>query len=177
GGVFRRCLPIWLLLAGHVILFMCIRYIHPIVLVHLLIFIFGLVLFLTGAGIYFSTRFKRTTSSVVANFGMAIALWAFLPGILGMITGFTRSEDIGEATLLYVSANPTVQCVVATGAGSGDHQARMKLSRLNYEWPDRHHWSRVGGTTLALLTYMVIYASAGVLFAWRAKCRFRRNLF
>ena len=31
-GVFRRCLPVWALLAGHVILFIFIGYIHPIAL-------------------------------------------------------------------------------------------------------------------------------------------------
>jgi len=177
GGVFRRCLPIWLLLAGHVLLFMSIRYIHPIAIVHLIIFVVGLVTFLTGVGLYFSTRFKRTTSAVVANFALAIALWAVLPAVGGLIFGFTRNEDFRAAFELYASGNPVVQCVTVTGAASGEHEARMKVSKLNYDWPTRRGWSKVGDTTLVLLTYMVTYASAGVFFAWRAKCRFRRNIF
>ena len=177
GGVFRRCLPIWLLLAGHVLLFMSIRYIHPIAIVHLVIFVAGLVTFLTGVGLYFSSRFKRTTSAVVANFALAIALWAVLPGVLGFIFGFTRNEYFRAAFELYASGNPVVQCVTVTGAASGDHEARMKVSKLNYGWPNSRGWSKVGDTTLVLLTYMVTYASTGVFFAWRAKCRFRRNIF
>ena len=177
GGVFRRCLPVWLLLAGHVLLFMSIRYIHPIDIVHLTIFVVGLVTFLTGVGLYFSSRFKRTTSAVVANFALAIALWAVLPGVGGLIFGFTRNEDFRAAFELYASGNPVVQCVTVAGAASGDHEARMKLSKLNYKWPTRRGWSKAGDTTLVLLTYMVTYASTGVFFAWRAKCRFRRNIF
>ena len=177
GGVFRRCLPIWPLLAGHVLLFMSIRYIHPIAIVHLIIFVVGLVTFLTGVGLYFSTRFKRTTSAVVANFALAIALWAVMPGVGGLIFGFTRNEDFRAAFELYASGNPVVQCVTVTNAASGEHKARMKVSKLNYDWPTRRGWSKVGDTTLVLLTYMVTYASTGVFFAWRAKCRFRRNIF
>lgn len=177
GGVFRRCLPIWLLLAGHVLLFVCIRYIHPIAIVHLFIFVAGLVSFLTGFGIYFSSRFKRTTSAVVATFGLAIALWAVLPGVFGLISAFTGSRDHQAALAMYNSANPAVQSAVVTGGASGDREARLKLSRLRYEWPNRSGWSQVGGTTRALLTYTLIYASVGVFFAWRAKCRFRRNVF
>ncbi|MHC4564303.1 MAG: ABC transporter permease [Planctomycetota bacterium] len=177
GGVFRRCLPIWLLLAGHVLLFVCIRYIHPIAILHLLIFVVGLVSFLTGVGIYFSTRFKRTTSAVVANFGLAIAIWIILPTVLSLILQFTRNEDHREAFATYLSANPAVQSMAITEAASGDHAAGLKLSKLRYDWPDRPGWSRVGGTTRAVLTYMLVYMSVGMFSAWRAKCRFRRSVF
>lgn len=176
GGVFRRCLAIWLLLAGHVLLFMSVGYIHPIAIVHLFIFVTGLVFFLTGVGLYFSARFKRTTSAVVANLALAIALWAVLPGMLGIASQFTRNKDLRKASELYVSGNPIVQCVVLTDGASGEHKARMKTSKLHYVW-EWSVWSEAGGTTLVLLTYMVIYASAGAFFAWRAKRRFRRNIF
>jgi len=177
GGVFRRCLPVWLLLAGHVLLFVCIRYIHPIAIFHLLIFVAGLVSFLTGVGLYFSARFKRTTSAVVASFGLAIAIWIVLPAVLSLIPEFTRDSDQREKFAVYLSANPAVQSTVVTTAAGGDRAARLKLSKLRYQWPNRPGWSRVGGATRALLTYMVIYMSIGMFSAWRAKCRFRRSVF
>ncbi len=177
AGVFLRCLPIWLFLAGHVLLFMSIRYIHPILIVHLSIFVTGLVTFLTGVGIYFSTRFKRTTSAVVANFALAIALWAVLPGMLGLLLSFTLNEKVRAASVFCASGNPVVQCATVTHGASGDHQARVKLSKLDYGVGFTGGWSHVGGATLILIIYMVIYATAGVFFAWRAKCRFRRNIF
>jgi len=178
GGVFRRCLPIWLLLTGHIVLFVCMRYIHPIAIIHSFIFVVGLVSFLTGVGIYFSARFKRTTSAVVANFALAIALWIVIPALLGATSLFTGGRDNRRAFEMYFSANPATQAVVVMEGAGGASNARTKLSRLNYDWPSRHNdWHKVGGTTRALLTYMLIYVSLGSLFAWRAKCRFRRNVF
>ncbi len=178
GGVLRRCLPIWLLLAGHVLLFVCVRYIHPIAIFHLLIFLAGLVSFLTGVGIYFSARFKRTTSAVVANFGLMIALWAVLPAVFGMMSVFGGDEKHRKALAIYNSANPAVQSVAVTGATGGSRNARMKLSGLSYRWLRRDGaWESVGRTTQILLTYMFIYASVGVFAGWRAKCRFRRSVF
>lgn len=174
-GVFRRCLPIWLLLAGHVVLFVLFRYIHPIAIFQLFMFVAGLVVFLTGVGLYFSTRFKRTTSAVVANFTLALVLWAVIPVILGLISQFTRDYDALGA---YVSANPVTQATVIMSGAGGRWNARAGLSSLDYNWPSpNNNWHKVGPATGILLVYMLIYMSAGFLFAWRAKCRFRRNIF
>jgi len=177
GGVFRRCLPIWLLLTGHVLLFVCLRYIHPILIVHLFIFVTGLVAFLTGVGIYFSSRFKRTTSAVVATFGVAIALWVVVPSVLAFASEISKDKDLQYAFSLYFSGNPAVQTGVVTSTAGGDAAARMKLLRLRYAWPHHGRWRSAGDATLALLGYMLIHASIGVLLAWRAKRRFRRNVF
>ncbi len=178
-GVFRRCLPIWLLLAGHLLLFISVRYIHPIAVVHLAILVTWIVMFLSGSGLYFSARLKRTTSAVVANFTLAFTLWAVIPLLLGLVTTITRDDDALEA---YVMANPVAQAVVCMEGAGGKSNATSNLGQLNYEWPygggfawlDSH---RVGGTTVILLITMLIYMSLGLFFAWRAKCRFRRNVF
>ncbi|MHC4629494.1 MAG: ABC transporter permease, partial [Planctomycetota bacterium] len=178
GGVFRRCLPIWLLLFGHIVFFVCMRYIHLIAFIHSAILVAGLASLLTGLGIYFSARLKRTTSAVVASFAVAVALWMIIPAMAGLISQFTRDPDHRNAFETYLSANPVMQVgVVMEGAG-GAYNARTELSRLNYDWPRRHSdWNRVWGTTGALIVYMLINVSVGFLFAWRAKCRFRRNVF
>jgi ABC-type transport system involved in multi-copper enzyme maturation permease subunit len=185
-GVFRRCLPIWFLLAGHILLFVAIRYIHPIAIVHLLMILAGLVVFLTGAGLYFSTLLRRTTSSVVANFAFFTIIWIIVPLLLGLLMSITRGkrEVIFEA---YVSANPVVQVSIIMYGAGGDSNARMKLSDLDYNWPlsirsertysTSIHSERTYSTTGILLITTLIYISVGVLFAWRAKCRFRRNVF
>jgi ABC-type transport system involved in multi-copper enzyme maturation permease subunit len=172
-GVFRRCLPIWLLMAGHIFLFICMRYIHPIAVLHLPIFMTGLVVFLTGTGLYFSSRFKRTTSAVIASFGMALALWIILPAMLGLVSVFTHDYDTVRE---LVSANPAAQLVVIMEGAGGSFNARTDISKLNYDWPD-NSLRKVWPTTGLVLIYMLIYTAAGVIFAWRAKCRFRRNVF
>jgi ABC-2 type transport system permease protein len=172
-GVLRRCLPIWLLMAGHILLFTCIRYIHPIAILHLPIFVAGLIVFLTGAGLYFSARFKRTTSAVIASFALALVLWIVLPALLGLVSVFTHDYDaVGN----LVSANPAAQVAILMDGAGGNWNALAGLSDLTFDWPDSS-WRKVWPTTGLVLIYMLIYAGAGVFFAWRAKCRFRRNIF
>jgi len=172
-GVFRRCLPIWLLMTGHIVLFICLKYIHPVAILHMPIFATGLIVFLTGAGLYFSARFKRTTSAVIASFGLALALWAVLPAVLGLVSVITNDyEVVGD----LVSANPAAQLVILMEGAGGSFNARAGFSNLTFGWPDSS-WHKVWPTTGLVLIYMLIYTVAGVLFAWRAKCRFRRNVF
>jgi ABC-type transport system involved in multi-copper enzyme maturation permease subunit len=174
-GIFRRCLPIWFLLAGHVLLFVSIRYIHPIAIIHLFMIIAGLVVFLTGVGVYFSTLLRRTTSAVVANFAFFTVIWIIVPLLLGLLTSITHGKSkVFEA---YVSANPVVQVTTIMSGEGGEPNARMKLSRLEYTWPSSIRGKGIYSTTGILLITTLIYISGGVLFAWRAKCRFRRNVF
>jgi ABC-2 type transport system permease protein len=174
-GVFRRCLPIWFLLAGHILLFVSVRYIHPIAIVHLFMLIAGLVVFLTGVGLYFSTRFKRTTSAVVANFTLAVVLWIVVPALLGLVASIARDRnDVFEK---YVSANPVIQAYTIMGGAGGQRNAETKLSGLEYNWPPSRHSEGIYSTTDILLVTTLIYISVGFLFAWRAKCLFRHNIF
>jgi ABC-type transport system involved in multi-copper enzyme maturation permease subunit len=172
-GVLRRCLPIWLLMAGHIFLFICIKYIHPVALLHMPIFVTGLIVFLTGAGLYFSARFKRTTSAVIASFALALALWAILPAVLGLASVFTHDYDaVGN----LVSANPAAQIAILMNGAGGKWNARAGFSNLTFPWPDSS-WHKVWPTTGLVLIYMSIYTVAGAAFGWRAKCRFRHNIF
>jgi len=172
-GVFRRCLPIWLLMAGHISLFICMRYIHPIAILHMLMCTIGLVVFLTGAGIYFSSRLKRTTSAVIASFALALFLWVILPSMLGLVSVFTQEYDIFRD---LVSANPAAQITILMNGAGGKWNAQAGFSNLNFPWPDSS-WRKLWPTTGLVLIYMLIYTFAGAAFGWRAKCRFRRNVF
>ena len=172
-GVFRRCLPIWLLLAGHLILFITVKYIHPIAVVHLAILVTWIVVFLSGSGLYFSARLKRTTSAVVANFALALTLWAVIPLLIGLAAITTNESDFLET---YILANPVVQTVVIMEGAGGSRNATRNLPSLDYDWPSGSGYN-VRSTTSILLITMLIYMSMGLLFAWRAKCRFRRNIF
>lgn len=172
-GVFRRCLPIWLLMAGHIYLFICMRYIHPIAILHVPVFMTGLVVFLTGTGLYFSARFNRTTSAVIASFALALFLWAILPGMIGLISVFIHDyHTVGN----FISANPAAQIAILMDGAGGKWNAQTGFSHLNFPWPDSS-WRKAWPTTGLVLIYMLIYTVAGATFGWRAKCRFRRNIF
>jgi ABC-type transport system involved in multi-copper enzyme maturation permease subunit len=175
-GVFRRCLPIWFLLAGHILLFISVKYIHPIAILHMFMLIAGLVVFLTGAGLYFSTLLRRTTSAVVASFALFAVIWIIFPLLLGLMTSINRgkSEDSFGA---YISANPVLQVATIINGAGGEVNAKRKLSRLDYDWPPDIGRTGAYATTGILLMTTLIYTSVGMLFAWRAKCRFRHNIF
>lgn len=175
GGVFRRCLPIWLLLTIHTIIFIVVGYIHPIALPLLLISIAGIVAFLTGTGLYFSSCFKKTTSAVVMNFALGIFLWALLPMLMGMFHGIVGgSDDLLEA---YMCANPVVQTGIIMNETSG-HRATLALNELNFDWPGFRSWSETATATIRIvITIALLYAAIGLLFAHQAKNRLRKNIW
>jgi ABC-type transport system involved in multi-copper enzyme maturation permease subunit len=173
AGVLRRCLPIWLLMAGHIFLFICLKYIHPVAIFYMPIFVTGLVVFLTGAGLYFSASLKRTTSAVIASFALALVLWVILPSVLGLVSVFIHNyEAVGN----LISANPAAQIAILMDGAGGNWNARAGFSNLTFAWPDSS-WRKVWPTTGLVSMYMLIYTIAGAAFGWRAKCRFRRNIF
>jgi len=171
-AVFRRCLIVWLLAAGHVVLFVLIGYIHPIAIVHLFMIVVWMTVFLTSAGLYFSARFRRTTSAVVATFGLAFVLWVVVPTVGGLIATMVRDEKIISACTF---ANPAVQTATLMNTASGRRNAQKGLSGLRYKWFGRYR--DVASITGVLAVTMLIYVFFGSLFAWRAKCLFRRNVF
>ncbi len=173
-GVFRRCLPIWLLLAGHVVIFVIVRYIHPVAIFLLLLFLPGYTIFLTGAGIYFSARCLRTTSAVVANFALALVLWMIMPAIMGLLASTNLVEEAADR---YICAHPAVQVSVLMGGSAGNYNAHAGLSKLQFEWPGQDGNERFWPTTWIVLINTCIYISLGFLFAWLAKRRFRRKIF
>ena len=176
---FRRCLPIWALLAGHVFLFVLIGYIHPIAIFHLLIVVAWLSCFITGAGLYFSTRFRRTTSAVVASFSLALVLWAVGPILAGLISAAANRGDPIEK---YLWTHPAVQTELVMAGAGGRRNADLPLGSLDYG--AEHVMFNMGRRTFdvhrmtTILTVTAsLYVLLGLFFFWRAKCRLRRNVF
>lgn len=166
-GILRRCLPIWLVLFGHVILFTFTGFIHPVAIIQMAILVSWIVVFLSATGLYFSSRFRRTTTAVMMNFALAAVIWAIVPLLLALIVQITREHEFFTA---YIDTNPFVHAVVIMEgtAGSG--------SLHNYYWPGFDSMSAAESTTW-MLTCMLGYMFFGFLFVWRARCRLRRNIF
>jgi len=173
-GILRRCFPAWLLLFGHIIAFSLIGFIHPFAIVQTGILVTWIAIFLSGSGLYFSSRFKHTTTAVLMNFALVAAIWAILPLLMAIIasinTPFTRdARDLVEA---YIDTNPFVHMgniMIATAGGNSDKTG-------NYYWPGQGTLNATK-STVWMLACMVGYILIGFLFAWRAKCQFRRKIF
>jgi len=158
-GILRRCLPIWLVLFGHVILFTFTGIIHPIAIIQMAILVAWIVVFLSGTGLYFSSRFRRTTTAVMMNFALAAAIWAIVPLLLVLIANMTHEHEFIEA---YMQTNPFVHAVAVMDA-TIRHGITSEMGAVE--------------STIWMLTCQLGYMFLGFLFVWRAKCRLRRNIF
>jgi len=178
-SAFRRCLPIWGLLAVHMVVFTLVGYIHPIATVHLLVLVVWLTCFVTSAGLYFGTRFGRTTSSVVASFALVLGLWVLGPTIAGLLSVFGNSTDPLRS---YMWFHPAFQAEVLMSGASGVRNADLPLRSLRYG--EEHvvfdlvgKSLRFAGMTKMLLATASVYLAAAAIFFWRARCRLRRSVF
>ncbi len=165
-GIVRRCLPVWLFLLGHVLLFALAGIIHPIGAVQLAILVAWVVFFLSGTGLYFSSRFRHTTTAVIANVALAAGLWALFPLVLAIGLGMAA---VGEDLLgIYMDMNPVVHAIVITDATS------RSGGLASYNWI-QGGISDVGEATGWILLTFVLYVVIGLAFIARAGARIRRN--
>lgn len=173
-GIFRRCLPIWCLLAGHILLFVIVGYIHPIAIIHLIVIVGCLIVFITGSGLYFSVLLRRSTSAVIAILAFTIGIWVITPMLLGLMEPAMEGEG---PFLLCMSTNPVVQAGIVVAGASGQSNATAPLGHLEYSWPVEDLVGTAGETTIMVVITMAAYALCGLLFAWRAKLRLRKKIF
>ncbi len=167
-GSLRRCLPVWLLLFGHIIIFTFAGYIHPAAIFQMSILVMWIVIFLFCSGLYFSSRFKHTTTAVIMNFVLAVTIWIILPMIFALIAEITHNGE--ELVKAYMDSNPVVQAVVIM-------EATSDKGRL-----DTYHWigfDRMDfmSSTIWFVVYMLLYSTVGLFFIFRAKRHLRCKIF
>jgi len=167
-GAVYRCLPAWALLFGHVTVFAIAGMIHPVALLQLGILVAWIVIFLSGTGLYFSTRFRHTTTAVIANMALAAGLWAIFPLLLGLILAVAKAGD--GLLELYVDTNPFVHAGVIAAATS--NQGRLAA----YSWMQGGITDLAGATGWIVLTF-IIYVALAVVFLLIARLRLRLNPF
>lgn len=112
----------------------------------------GTIVFLCGTGLYVSSRLRQTSAAVAANFVLAASVWGILHLSLASLVRPFRPSYRQSLLDCFWDTVPFVQAMETV-------------------WSRRHYGS--GGTTPYVLGYILI----GILFAWRAKCQFRRNVF
>jgi len=163
-GVLRRSLPVWSLLIIFMIPFLSLNSIGDIlyVIISMFFLISGIIFILVGTGIYFSSRFKNTSISVIASFIFAAVLWGFIPFISDFIfqNYITQSININwfEYYNFFRNQIPFLQAAFI-----------MDVIRNEY--------GRYYRPSHYLLYFTIAYMVIGFVFVWRAKCRFRKNIF
>jgi len=167
-GVLRRSMFVWLLLFFYVCLFWAFQYVGPLSLIHMILIIAGTIVFLSGTGFYFSSRLKHSNEAVITNIALAASIWGLLPLLLEFLAQANRSlRDLRE---YYLNVVPFVQAMAVMVATDFSNSTWS-----SYDWPD-HNRGPLESTCL-ILTVMLVYMLLGVLFAWFAKRRFRRDIF
>jgi len=172
-GTLRRCVPAWFLMFGHLILFTLIGFIHPVALIHIPVLVAWVIVFFLGTGLYFSSRFKHTTTAVIMNFAFAAVIWGLVPMLMFTYAVMTRTSD--NYVESYMNINPLLQGAVVLDGTCGRRRVLRSVTQLRYDWA-RGSKNAIESTNF-LLSSMLGYMLIGSLFAWRAKCRFRRNIF
>ena len=166
AGVAWRCLPAWSPLLAHVWIFAMFGYIHPIALLQVPFIVFWSWAIVAGAGLYFSVRFRRTTTAVVVNVVLFAALWLGLTFILAMIGLSAGSGDLVE---LYVDALPFMHLGVTL-------EAAVNESLGTYGWES---WGRINvwASTLWMLFVGGMNILVGYLFIRMARERLRKSAY
>jgi hypothetical protein len=118
--------------------------------------------------VYFSTRLRHTTAAVIANLGLAAALWAIVPLFLAILLGVTRVHtDVLET---YMDLNPFVHAGIIVNAAA--HRGGLG----GYDWLQKGMGNLPDATGWMVLTFAV-YVSVGLVFLTRAAARLRVNPF
>ena len=167
-GTLRRLLPAWILLFAHVVIFSLDGMINPIAVIQIAILVAWIVTFLFCTGVYFSSRFKHTTTAVIVNLIFAVAIWLFVPILLFLLDQFVHITDFQKYAETYMDTNPFLHAVVIINANTN-------ASGGNYGWASFN--ANAFMSTIWMLTCLAGYTFVGLVFAWRAKCRFRKNIF
>jgi ABC-type transport system involved in multi-copper enzyme maturation permease subunit len=179
AGAVRRCLPIWFFLFGHIIVFACFGFIHPLAIFLTAILVFWVIIFHTSTGIYFSSRFKHTTTAVIMNFAFPGILWALIPFIMAIIGEIFRFRFFNSHHEIeyYVDSIPFIQnIVIMTGTIPGSFiNLSWSTQDLGFDWPRGP--SDALGTTEWMIFFMFLYIFISFIFLWRAKCNFRKKIF
>ncbi|MBN2588518.1 MAG: ABC transporter permease subunit [Sedimentisphaerales bacterium] len=167
-GTIRRLIPVWILLFAHVIIFSLDVVINPLSVIQITILVLWIVTFLFCTGVYFSSCFKHTTTAVIVNFVFAATIWIFAPLLFFILDGFLHISGMQGFAEYYVDTNPFLHAVVIMGANTN-------TSASSYNWASFS--ANAFMSTAWMLACLAGYTFIGLIFAWRAKCRFRKNIF
>ncbi len=159
-----------MLLLVYMILFSFAELLHSVAIVHIAVILIGVTILLCASGIYFSSRFKHTTSAVIANFAFAAVIWLLIPLVAFAIMDFFKFNN--RIAYLVANANPFIQANVVIRAA-----AESWRSWPDYRWPGMGSRLKASQTTELMLRYMFAYILMAAIFALRAKKNIRRVTF
>ncbi len=163
-GILRRILPVWVMLFIFLCTFLTL-FNKNMKAVYILTFLMiGIIIFLYGVGLYFSSRFKNTNSAIIACFVFIFGLWVIFPQIIIPNFPYSISRYFFIESLMEnrININPftLTQTVLTSDIFEG------------WSHPSHDYFSYFRWMNIIVISYII----TGIVFAWRAKCLFRKNL-
>jgi ABC-type transport system involved in multi-copper enzyme maturation permease subunit len=167
-GSIRRCLPAWAFLFLHLTVFVTLDIIRPLALIQMPMICLGTTAFLAATGVYFSHRFKHTTTSVIWNFSFAAAIWAVLPFVTAITSNTLHWNSVERFIEQYMDANPFVQAVVVVDGNIGG---------AVYDWIGMY-WPDLKGVFATVWIFLVMlgYLLAAWFFIWLTSWKLRKHI-
>ncbi|NQV33254.1 MAG: ABC transporter permease subunit [Phycisphaeraceae bacterium] len=168
-GTFRRCLPVWIFLLIHMVLFTALGTIHPAAMPIMAGIIIWVVVFLSGSGLYFSVQCKKTSSAVICNLALILLIWGILPGVAWVLCLFGPYQSLLNSVSF---ANPLVQAFIVMESLAGQEGVQRSLADIQFSGigPPWAFWT-------ALRLYGGAYLCVGLALMVMAKRRLRKRVF
>jgi ABC-type transport system involved in multi-copper enzyme maturation permease subunit len=170
-GVFYRALAAWILLTVHVLLFTLLGEIHVLGAVALILLMAYMAVFLTGLGLYVSSRLRSSSAAVTLTVGICFLLWYVLP----MLATSAPSELLPGFDPAVHAANPFIQVYVIAHGAIDQNMGVTARGGLDFQWHGTH--LTMGEAVGVFVITFLLYVNAGMLLAARAKVLMRRRLF
>jgi len=158
-AALRRFWLAFVPLGLHVVVFVVLGSLRPVVLLHVAAVVVGMTAFIAALGVLMGTCVRRTTASLVLSLLVVLFLWAGAP-LLALLAesnmGYRyRSERFSNSLL---DVNPVTQLIVtAEGSASRQHYQMWKYYEPNvetYYWPGNP-------AGLAQTTQRIVYTTVG----------------
>jgi ABC-type transport system involved in multi-copper enzyme maturation permease subunit len=169
-GAAWRTAPVWGLLAVHVTVFVLAGFARPQVLLYAVLLVAAVVVFFTGAGLYFATRVKRASSAIGLSLLLAVVL---LVGPFVLEPWLPDWWGEFRLAVLTRGGHPVVQFFdVSSGS------LYSMPGRLSTHNSPLRVWGLVANSFLmtAQMTVLgAVWMGAGLLFARRAAHRLRKG--
>jgi len=138
------------------------------------------VFFLTAAGLFLGVMLKRTTTAMVTQVGLVVAIWLIPPLLLGVTTrGRVGRAGHDSPAMFLLCANPVYQAGVVTVGATQDIEYPPDLGEYDYYdhyvWPDmrRPFWDSFA----VLLVNSAVMMLAGLALVIAAGYSLRKRVF
>lgn len=147
---------------------------HPIVLPCLVIIFLGPIVMLSGTGLFFSLRFRKSITASGCNLALALLLWLVWPILVGILFGALEigGNEFGEFVAnVTLFTHPVAQSVITLEGAHGEFGDR--LSSLDFDVIDADMGAL--GWTVYITTSAGIQIFIGLAAAALAVFRFEKH--